>query len=104
MCVGIKVKVPLQDMCVPVVDLCNVFCDKKVVAKNSTRQESILKKKHPTMGYHCTCEAQAVRMLVQIAEEEDEETNLVDIFTKLLAGPKPWDLSQDISNGNGMAF
>lgn len=67
---------------------------KKVVAKNSTRQESILKKKHQTMGYHCTCEAQAVRM-VRIAEE-DEETNLVDIFTKLLAEPtKPWDLSQD---------
>ncbi|KAI2492438.1 Reverse transcriptase (RNA-dependent DNA polymerase) [Fragilaria crotonensis] len=89
---GLRYK--LRMMGVPVEDPCNVFCDNEAVAKNSTRPESTLKKKHQAIAYHRTREAQAPGT-VRIAKE-DGETNLADIFTKLLAGPKHRDLSQRI--------
>jgi hypothetical protein len=60
--------------------------------KNSTRPESTLKGKHQAIAYHRTREAQAAGT-VRI-DKEDGETNLADIFTKLLPGPKLQDLSQ----------
>jgi hypothetical protein len=75
-------------------DPCNVFCDNEAVVKNSTRPESSVKKNHQAIAYHCTREAQAAGT-VRIAME-DGETNLADIFTKLLAGPKLLDLLQRI--------
>ena len=89
---GLRYK--LRMMGVPVEDPCNVFCDNEAVVKNSTRPESTLKKKHQAIAYHRTREAQAAGT-VRIAKE-DGETNLADIFTKLLAGPKLRDLSQRI--------
>jgi hypothetical protein len=89
---GLRYK--LWMMGVPVVDPCNVFCDNEAVVKNSTRPESTLKKKHQAIAYHRTREAQAAGT-VRIAKE-DGETNLADIFTKLLAGPKRLDLLQRI--------
>ena len=64
----------------------NFFCDNKSVVKNTTRPESTLKKKHNAIAYHRTREAQAAG-IVRIAKE-DGETNLADLFTKLLAGPR----------------
>ena len=84
----------LRMMGVPVEDFCNVLCDNEGVVKNSTRPELTLKKKHQAIAYHCTCEAQAAGT-VWIAKE-DGETNLADIFTNLLAGPKLWAFLQRI--------
>jgi hypothetical protein len=64
----------------------NVFCDNEAVFKNSTVPESSLKKKHNAIAYHRTREAQASNM-VRIAWEQGE-TNLADILTKLLPGPR----------------
>ena len=60
----------------------NVFCDDESVSKNSTLPESTLKKKHNSIAYHHTCEAQAVNT-VHIAWE-NSEMNLTDLLTKLL--------------------
>jgi hypothetical protein len=64
----------------------NVFCDNDSVVTNSTRPESTLKKKHNAIAYHRTREAQAAR-IIRIAKE-DGETNLSDILTKCLPGPR----------------
>ena len=64
----------------------NVFCDNESVVKNSTRPESTLKKKHNAIAYHRVREAQAAG-IVRIAKE-DGETNLADILTKCLPGPR----------------
>jgi hypothetical protein len=64
----------------------NIFCDNESVVKNTTRPESTLKKKHNAIAYHRVREAQAAG-IVRIVKE-DGETNLADLFTKLLAGPR----------------
>ena len=69
----------------------NVFCDNDYLVKNTTRPESTLKKKHNAIAYHRTREAQAAG-IVRIAKE-DGETNLADLFTKLLAGPRLRELA-----------
>ena len=96
---GLRYK--LRMMGVPVEDPCNVFCENEAVVKNSTKPESTLKKKHQAIAYHRTHEAQAAGT-VRIAKE-DGETNLADIFTKLLAGPKLRDF-RSASYGNWMAI
>ena len=63
----------------------NVFCDNDYLVKNTTRPESTLKKKHNAIVYYQKREVQAAR-IVQIAKE-DGETNIADLFTKVLAGP-----------------
>jgi hypothetical protein len=64
----------------------NVLCDNKSVVKNSTKLESTLKKKHNAIAYHQVREAQAPG-IVRIAKE-DGETNLADVLTKCLPGPR----------------
>ena len=64
----------------------NLFCDNEAVVTNTTRPESTLKKKHNAIAYHRAREAQAAG-IVRIAKE-DGETNLADLFTKLLPGPR----------------
>ena len=64
----------------------NLFCDNEAVVLNTTRPESTLKKKHNAIAYHRAREAQAAG-IVRIAKE-DGETNLADLFTKLLPGPR----------------
>ena len=68
---------------VPILGPTNVFCDNKAVTKNCSIPESTLKKKHHSIVYHCNREAVAVGT-VCIAKE-DSETNLADVFTKLLS-------------------
>ncbi len=57
--------------------LSNAFCKNEAVTKNSVRPESILKKKHLTIAYHCTHEVQAAGTL-RIIKKEDGETNLAN--------------------------
>ena len=69
----------------------NVFCDNEAVVTNTTRPESTLKKKHNAIAYHRAREAQAAG-IVRIAKE-DGDTNLADLFTKLLPGPRLRELA-----------
>jgi hypothetical protein len=72
----------------------NMYIDNKSVVNNSTHPESALKKKHNAIAYHRVREAVAAGT-IQIAYER-LETNLVDIVTKLLPGPKLKELCQRI--------
>lgn len=64
----------------------SVFCDNESVVKNSTKPESTLKKKHNAIAYHRVREAQAAGIL-RIAWENGQ-TNLADVLTKQLPGPR----------------
>ena len=72
----------LQMIGVPLDSEMNVFCDNESVFKNSTLPESTLEKKHNSIAYHCTCEAQAMNMICMAWEKR--ETNLMDLLIKLL--------------------
>ncbi len=60
----------------------NVFSDIEAVYKNTTMPESTLKKKHHSIAYHRCREAVAAGT-VRVAKE-GTQTNLSDLFTKLL--------------------
>jgi hypothetical protein len=62
----------------------NVFRDNEAVFKNSAFPESTIKKKHNSIAYHQTQEAQAAKT-IRIAWESGL-TNQSDILTKLLPG------------------
>jgi len=65
----------------------DMFCDNESVEKNLTKPKSKLKKKqHNVIAYHQVCEVQATS-IVQIAKE-DGETNLAEVLTKCLLGPR----------------
>ena len=64
----------------------NVFCDNAAVVMNMAKPESTLKKKHDAIAYHRVREAQASGV-IRIAKE-DGETNLSDVLTKSLPGPR----------------
>jgi len=64
----------------------NFFCDNNSVVQNVTRPESQLKKKHCAIAYHRVREAQAAK-IIRVAHEMGE-TNLADIATKCLPGPR----------------
>ncbi|KAL7507733.1 hypothetical protein ACHAWX_000699 [Stephanocyclus meneghinianus] len=63
-----------------------IFCNNEAVVKNCSNPESTLKKKHHLIAYHRNREAIASGT-VCIAKE-DSETNLSDLFTKLLPQAK----------------
>jgi hypothetical protein len=64
----------------------SVFCDNASVVQNSSNPESTLKKKHNAIAYHRVREAIAAGT-IQLAKE-DGQTNLADILTKLMPGPR----------------
>ena len=64
----------------------NLFCDNESVVKNSTKPESTLKKKHNAVAFHRVHESQAAG-IVRVAWECGA-TNLADILTKALPGPR----------------
>jgi hypothetical protein len=72
----------------------SMFCDNESVVKNAARPDSMLKKKHCSIAYHRVREAQASKVL-RVAWESTE-TNIADIFTKILDGPRHHRLSQMI--------
>ena len=81
---GLRYKVRMMGF--PLEGPCNVFCDNNAVVQNTSRPESTLKKKHLSVSYHRCREAQAAGT-VKIAKE-GTNTNIADMFTKLLAGTK----------------
>jgi hypothetical protein len=67
-----------------------MFCDNESVVKNSTRPESMLKKKHNAIAYHRVREAQAARIIT--ISHIAGMVNPADVFTKSLPGWKLKDL------------
>ena len=64
----------------------DMFSDNEAVNKNSSTPESVLRKKHHSIAYHKFCEA--VASGICRISKEDTETNLADIFTEVLPGPR----------------
>jgi hypothetical protein len=81
---GLRYK--LRMMGIPIDGPTNVFCDNQAVVQNTTAPESTLKKKHTAINYHRVREAVAAEK-IRIAKERTE-TNLSDILTKCLPGPR----------------
>jgi hypothetical protein len=88
---GLRYK--LRMMGVPLTEECSVFCDNSAVVTNS-RPESTLKKKHAAINFHRVREAIAAGT-IRVAKESTQ-TNLADILTKLMPGPKMKELLHNI--------
>jgi len=67
---------------VPIMGPADIYCDNEAVVTNCSTPESTIKKKHHSIAYHYNREAVASET-VRITKE-DSETNLADLFTKLL--------------------
>jgi hypothetical protein len=75
---------------VPIDGPANVFCDNRGVLKNASIPESTLMKKHNAINHHTVQEAAAAG--IQRVRKEDGETNLADLFMKVLSGEKRWNI------------
>ena len=62
------------------------FCDNAGVVKNVSVPESVLHKRHNAINYHVVREAVAAKIM--IVGKEDGDTNLADLFTKILTGER----------------
>ena len=60
----------------------NVFYENESVYKNVSTPESVLRKKHHRIAYHCFREAVAAWTI--LITKEPTATNLSDLFTKML--------------------
>jgi len=89
---GLRYK--LRMMGIPVDGPTNFFCDNESVVKSTIRPESTLKKKHNAIAYHRVHEAQAAD-IIRVAWEPTD-SNLADLFTKVLPGPKLRELIQRV--------
>jgi hypothetical protein len=89
---GLRYK--LRMMGIPVEGATNFFCDNESVVTSTTRPESTLKKKHNAIAYHRVREAQAAE-IIRVAWEPTH-SNLADLLTKVLPGPKLRELIQRI--------
>jgi hypothetical protein len=76
---------------VPIDGPANVFCDNRGVVRNACVPESTLMKKRNAINYHSVREAAAVRISLRVGEE-DGETNVADLLTKVLTGEKRWNI------------
>ena len=76
----------LRMMGIPIDSPTSMFCDSTAVVRNSTAPESVLKKKHNAITYHWAREVVAAGT-IRIAKEDDE-TNLSDLLTKCVPGPR----------------
>ena len=71
---------------VPIDGAAAVFCDNEAVYKNTVMPESVLKKKHHSIAYH-RCREAVANKTIKVAKE-GTETNLSDVFTKLMSAPR----------------
>jgi hypothetical protein len=78
----IAMRYKLRMFGVPLDGPAQVYCDNQGVVKNTRIPESVLSKKHNAINYHAVCEAAAAGVLQ--VHKEDTETNLADLFTKVL--------------------
>ena len=69
---------------VPIKGPTNIYCDNKVVVRNSSVTKSTLKKKHLSVCYHKTREYYAKGVIHIVYKPTD--TNLADVCTKILTG------------------
>jgi len=72
----------LRMMGIPITGPTNILCDNQYVVNNSTKPESVLKKKHLSICYHKVRECCA-KGAARVAYEPTE-TNLADICAKVL--------------------
>ena len=75
---------------VPLSGPTNMFMDNEAVYKNTSVPESTLNKKHLSIAYHRCREAVAAHV-IRVAKE-GTKTNLADLFTKILSGPRREEL------------
>ena len=75
---------------IPIGGPANVYCDNEAVYKNVAISTSVLTKKMHSISYHFCREAVAAG-IVRIVKE-DTETNLADLFTKVLGRYKRGEL------------
>ena len=75
---------------VPINGPTNIFCDNEAVTKNYSDPTLMLKKKHHLIAYHRKREAVAAGTCR--ITKEDTDTNLSDLFTKLLSQIRREDL------------
>lgn len=68
---------------VPIDGPAQVYCDNQGVVKNTSLPELVLSKKHNAINYHAVREAAAAGVLE--VHKEDTQTNLADLFTKVLS-------------------
>jgi hypothetical protein len=69
----------------------NVLCDNNGAVKiRQYRPESMLTKKHNAINYHAVREAAAAGVLE--VHKEDTQTNLADLFTKVLPADRRREL------------
>ena len=71
---------------VPIDGSTDISCDNDAVYKNALTPESQLRKKHHSISYHMRREVVASGACSMA--KEDTETNLSDIFTKVLPQPR----------------
>ena len=76
----------LRMMGIPIIGSTAVFCDNHSVVKNSTVPKFVLKKRQNEIAYHRAREAQAAN-IIRIAWENGA-TNIADLLTKLMPGPR----------------
>ena len=76
----------------PINEPAKVFCDNKSVVESSGIPESILKKKHCPITYHCVREEIAAGVLLVYYEKS--KYNLADLLTKILTANKREPLVQ----------
>ena len=86
----IALRYKLRMFGVPLDGPAQVYCDNQGVVKNTSIPESILSKKHSAINYHAVREAAAAGVLE--VHKEDTQTNLADLFTKVLPADRRRDL------------
>ena len=90
----VSLRIKLRMFGVPIEGPANVFCDNQGVVKNASLPESTLSKKHNAINYHVVRESAAAGILR--FGKEDGQTNLADLFTKLLPVPRRKELLSSI--------
>jgi hypothetical protein len=80
---------------IPIIGPASVLCDNQGVVKNTSIPESTLAKRHNSINYHSVREAAASGILR--VGKEDGETNLSDVFTKVLGRMKRYQLFSKIT-------
>ena len=80
MIVGLRYKIRMFGT--PIDHPTDVLCDNRGVIKNTSVPSSVLSKRHNAINYHSVREAAAASILR--VGKEDTQTNIADLFTKML--------------------
>ena len=87
----ISLRYKLRMFGVPLEGPAQVYCANQGVVKNTSIPESVLlSKKHNAINYHAVQEAAAAGVLE--VHKEDTQTNLADLFTKVLPADRRREL------------